>query len=94
MTEKERRPASLLTYVCLAALLGASILISRLHIGVWRIPIVLLLAAGQGLLVLLNFMRARLDTPLIWAAAGAGFLWLGILFSLTLSDYLSRAATW
>ena len=94
MTENARRPASLLTYVCLAALLGASILISRLHIGTWRIAIVLLLAAGQGLLVILNFMRARLDHPLIWVAAGAGFLWLGILFSLTLSDYLTRAATW
>ena len=94
MTENARHPASLLTYVCLAALLGASILISRLHLGAWRIAIVLLLAAVQGLLVILNFMRARLDSPLIWVAAGAGFLWLGILFSLTLSDYLTRAATW
>ena len=88
------RPASLLTFVCLAALLGVSILVSRLHVGSWRIVIVLLLAAGQGLLVLLNFMRARLNSPLVWVAAGASFLWLGILFTLALSDYLSRSATW
>jgi cytochrome c oxidase subunit 4 len=93
MTENAR-PASLLTFVGLAALLGASILLSRLQIGAWRIVIVLLLAAGQGLLMLLNFMRVRLNSPLIWVAAGASFLWLGILFTLALSDYLSRAATW
>ena len=93
MTENAR-PASFLPFVCLAALLGVSILVSRLPIGPWRIVIVLLLAAGQGLLVILNFMRARLNSPLIWVAAGASFLWLGILFSLSLSDYLSRAATW
>jgi cytochrome c oxidase subunit IV len=93
MTENAR-PASLLTFVCVAALLGVSILVSRLHLGPLRIVIVLLLAAGQGLLVLLNFMRARLSSPLIWVAAAAGFLWLGILFSLALSDYLTRPVTW
>jgi cytochrome c oxidase subunit IV len=93
MTENAR-PASLLTFVCLAALLGVTILLSRLPLGPWRIVIVLLLAAGQGLLVILNFMRVRLNSPLIWVAAGASFLWLGILFTLALSDYLSRAATW
>ena len=93
MTE-DARPASLLTFVCIAALLGATILLSRLKMGPWRIVLVLLLAAGQGVLMLLNFMRARLNSPLIWVAAGASFLWLGILFTLALSDYLSRAATW
>jgi cytochrome c oxidase subunit 4 len=93
MTENAR-PASLLTFVCVAALLGVSILVSRLHLGTLTTVSVLLLAAGQGLLVLLNFMRARLNSPLIWVAAGASFLWLGILFSLALSDYLTRPVTW
>ena len=93
MTENAR-PASLLTFACLAALLAASILLSRLPLGSWRIILVLVLAVGQGLLVLLNFMRVRLKGPLVWVVAGASFLWLGILFTLALSDYLSRAATW
>lgn len=88
------RPASLLTFVCLAALLGVTILVSRLPLGPWRIVIVLLLAAGQGLLVILNFMRVRLNSPLIWVAAGASFLWLGIMFTLALSDYLGRPLAW
>jgi cytochrome c oxidase subunit 4 len=88
------RPASLLTYVCLAALLGASILLSRLPLGPWRIVLVLLLAGVQGLLMILNFMRVRLHGHLIWIAAGASFVWLGILFSLSLGDYLSRGAVW
>jgi cytochrome c oxidase subunit 4 len=88
------RPASLLTYVALTALLGASILFSRLPLGPWRTVFILLLAGGQGLLMILNFMRVRLHGHLIWVAAGASFVWLGILFSLSLGDYLSRAAVW
>ena len=93
MTE-HGRPASLLTYACLTALLGASILLSRLPLGPWRILLVLLLAGAQGLLMILNFMRVRLHGGLIWLAAGASFVWLGILFSLSLSDYLSRGVSW
>lgn len=88
------RPASLLTYVCLTALLGASILFSRLPVGSWRIVLVLLAAGVQGILLILNFMRVRVQGPLIWFAAAASFLWLGILFSLVLSDYLARTTTW
>ena len=93
MTENAR-PASFLTYVCLAALLGASILFSRMPLGPWRIGLVLFLAGAQGLLMILNFMRVWMHGHLVWVAAGASFVWLGILFSLALSDYLSRGVMW
>jgi hypothetical protein len=28
---------------------------------------------------------------LTWLVAGAGFFWLGIMFALTMSDYLTRS---
>jgi len=91
---KHARPGSWRTFVSLAGLLGVSILISRLMPGPWRIALILLLAGVQGLLMILNFMRVRLHGQLIWIAAGASFVWLGILFALTLGDYLSRQVVW
>jgi caa(3)-type oxidase subunit IV len=88
------RAYSLPTYIGLAALAGASICISQLPLGPWRIPLILLLTAIQGLLMLLNFMRVRLGGHLIWIAVGASFVWLGILFALALGDYLSRPVVW
>jgi len=41
-------------------------------------------------LILLFFMHLRDSKPIIWVFAGAGFFWLGIMFALALSDYLTR----
>lgn len=45
----------------------------------------------KAALILLFFMHIRYSTPLIWLVAGAGFLWLAILFGLTFADYLTRS---
>jgi cytochrome c oxidase subunit IV len=89
MTENADRN-SWRTYISLALLLGGSILVSRLMPDPWRVALVLLFAGIQGLMLMLNFMRVRLHGPAIWIVAGASFVWLGILFALTLGDYLSR----
>jgi caa(3)-type oxidase subunit IV len=88
------RPHSFLTYVILALLLGASILLSRLPLNSWKIAFILLLASAQGTLMILNFMRVRLQGHLIYVAAGASFVWLGILFALSFGDYLTRKLVW
>jgi caa(3)-type oxidase subunit IV len=88
------RAYSLRTYAGLAALAAASIRISQLPLGLWRIPLILLSTGVQGVLMLLNFMRVRLGSHLIWIAVGASFVWLGILFTLSLGDYLSRQLIW
>lgn len=89
MTENACR-ISWRTYISLSVLLGASVLVSRLGPDPWRVPLVLLLAGAQGLMMMLNFMRVRLRGPTLWIVAGAAFVWLGILFALTLGDYLGR----
>jgi hypothetical protein len=35
-------------------------------------------------------MHVKYSARMVWAFAGAGFLWLGILFTLTFSDYVTR----
>ena len=52
--------------------------------------VALTIAVIKATLVVLYFMHVRYSTRLIWVVVVAGFFWLGILFVLTMSDYLSR----
>ncbi len=48
------------------------------------------IAIFKALLVILYFMHLRYSRPLTWVFAGAGFFWLVILMTLTMSDVLTR----
>jgi cytochrome c oxidase subunit 4 len=50
----------------------------------------LTIAAFKAVLVVLFFMHVRYSTRLTWAVVVGGVFWLGILLTLTLSDYLTR----
>lgn len=93
MTRKAS-PHSLTIYIVLATLQGGSIFLSRLPLDPWRIALILLLAAIQGCVLMRNFMRVHLHGALICITVGASFVWLGILFILSFSDYLSRQVVW
>jgi cytochrome c oxidase subunit 4 len=54
------------------------------------VTIALLIALIKSLLILLYFMHVKFSAKMVYAFAGAGFLWLGIMFTLVLSDYLTR----
>lgn len=73
--------------VLLAVTVGAAFVPWSARLGV---GIALSIAVIKGLLILLYFMHVRYSARMVWAFAGAGFLWLAILFVLTLSDYRTR----
>lgn len=50
----------------------------------------LTIAVIKATLVTLYFMHVRYSTRLIWVIVIAGIFWLGIMFVLTISDYLTR----
>lgn len=50
------------------------------------------IAVIKATMVVLYFMHVRYSNRLIWVFAGAGFVWLIIMFSFTLSDTLTRDA--
>lgn len=58
--------------------------------GFWSLSIALAIATAKGLLILLYFMHVKFGPPRAAVFAGAGFLWLGILVVLTMSDYFTR----
>ncbi|MEP6706812.1 MAG: cytochrome C oxidase subunit IV family protein [Pyrinomonadaceae bacterium] len=50
----------------------------------------LTIAVIKATLVVLYFMHVRYSSRLTWVIVGSGLFWLGIMFALTLSDYLTR----
>jgi cytochrome c oxidase subunit IV len=64
----------------------------RSHEGTtyWSMSVAVLIAISKALLIVLFFMHVKYGTKLVWAFAAAGFFWLGIMMTLTLSDYFTR----
>ena len=50
----------------------------------------LTIALTKALLVILFFMHVRWGTRLTWLVVASGFFWLLIMFSITMSDFLTR----
>jgi cytochrome c oxidase subunit 4 len=50
----------------------------------------LAIACTKALLVILFFMHVRWSSRLTWVVAASGFVWLLILFGITMTDYLTR----
>jgi cytochrome c oxidase subunit 4 len=66
--------------------------VAQINFGRWNIVMAMTIAVVKALLVILFFMHVRYRNRLTWVFVGAGFFWLAILFGLTMSDYLTRAA--
>jgi cytochrome c oxidase subunit 4 len=61
------------------------------HLGSgWNTAIAVTIAFLKGLLILLVFMHLRYGSHLTWVFAAAGFIWLGIMLWLTMTDYFTR----
>jgi cytochrome c oxidase subunit 4 len=58
--------------------------------GDFNAMVALVIAIIKALLVILFFMHVRYSSRLSWVFVGAGFFWLLILLSLTMTDPLAR----
>lgn len=79
-------------YVVLMLLLGATVGITYLDVGPFNLIIALGIAVVKALLVTLYFMHVRQSSRLTWIVAASAYVWLGILFVLGLSDYVTRGS--
>lgn len=82
-----------LYYAVFAALIAGTILtvlVASVDLGPLNNVVMLTVAFTKALLVILFFMHVRWGSRLTWVIAGSGFVWLIIMFSLTLADYMSR----
>jgi cytochrome c oxidase subunit 4 len=79
-----------LVYVLLLLLTALTIGVGFLELGVLHTAVGLAIATAKGILVVLFFMHLYYSRRLTWLTLVAGLFWLGILLTLTLSDYLTR----
>lgn len=80
-------------YTIFAALMVLTVItvaVAWVDLGFLNILVALGVAVTKATLVVLYFMHVRYASRLTWVVVGAGFFWLFILLSITLSDYLSR----
>ena len=69
---------------------GLTVAAAEVDLGALNNVLMLAIACAKALLVILFFMHVRWGTRLTWVVVGSGFFWLLIMFSLTMSDYMSR----
>jgi cytochrome c oxidase subunit IV len=65
--------------------------IAFVNLGIFNPIVALTIACIKATLVILYFMHVRYSDKLTMITVGAGFFWLLILITLSLSDYLSRS---
>jgi cytochrome c oxidase subunit 4 len=78
--------------VFLALIVGTALTVGVAFVDLGAMNNVLMLgiAMTKALLVILFFMHVRWGTRLTWVVAASGFVWLLILFGITMTDYLTR----
>lgn len=78
-----------------ALLLGTlvTVIVAAYDFGMLNTPVALAIACTKASLVIWFFMGVRFNTSLTKVAMASGFVWLLIMFGLTMSDYLTRPWT-
>lgn len=76
--------AGLLALTLLTSLLGL------LNLGVMTPVIALIIAAVQAFLIAAFLMHVKHDIPLVRVIVAGGIIWLLILTTLTMTDYITR----
>ncbi len=64
--------------------------IAFFDLGRLNTVVALTIAVVKATLVVLFFMHVKYSTRLTWAVVLGSIFWLGIMFVLTMSDYLTR----
>jgi cytochrome c oxidase subunit 4 len=67
-----------------------TVVVAFYDLGALNNVVMLTIACVKALFVVLYFMHVRWGTRLTWVVVASGFVWLLIMFSLTMTDYLSR----
>ena len=86
-------PTHKVYYLVFLALVIGTVLtfaVAKIDLGFWNPIIALAIACTKATLVILFFMHVRYSGKLTMLTVAAGFFWLLILITLSLTDYLTR----
>ena len=82
--------ADILVWIALLALLVITLGVSYAGLGAWSTALSFLVSAAKTALIAWYYMHLKREKGMTRIFAVAGVAWLVILFSLALSDYVSR----
>jgi cytochrome c oxidase subunit 4 len=79
-----------LIFAALIVLLVLTISMAYIDLGPFNIFVAITIAIIKAVLVILYFMHVRYNNRVTWVFVSAGFFWLLIMFTLTMSDIVTR----
>lgn len=77
-------------WVILMVLTGTTVFAASVDLGIFNIVVALLIATVKGTLVVLFFMHLKYSPKLTMVTVIAAMFFMFLLFSLSLTDYLTR----
>jgi cytochrome c oxidase subunit IV len=77
-------------FTTLIALTGITVAVAYIDLGPINAVAAIVIACFKAMIVVLYFMHVKFGTRLVKLTVIAGLYWMGILMTLTLSDYLTR----
>ena len=80
----------LIVFAVLMVLLLITVGVAFLPLGSFNLPVAMVIALATGVLIVMYFMEVKYGNRLLWVFAASSFIWLLILFVLTLNDYATR----
>ena len=86
-------PASkrfLFTAGALLGLLALTIGAAYVNLGPFNTIAAMTISVAKATLIVVFFMEIRERSPVIWIALATGLFWLGIMFALSMSDFMAR----
>jgi cytochrome c oxidase subunit 4 len=91
MNQNSAARTCLFAAAALLGLLALTIALAYLNLGPFNTVAALAISAAKAAVIALVFMEARQRGPLIWVVIAAGLFWLGLMFALSMSDFLTRS---
>jgi cytochrome c oxidase subunit 4 len=93
MSEHSHPTPGLYVLILLALVIGTCLTwgIAFINLGIWNPVVALTIAVIKAVLVILFFMHVHYSSRLTKVTISAGFFWLMIMITMSLSDYLTRA---
>jgi cytochrome c oxidase subunit 4 len=83
----------LLVFAALLLLTAITVTAAGHDFGLFNTVVALSIAVTKAMLVLLFFMHVKYADHLTWLIVAAGFVMLGLLLFITMTDYASRGWT-
>lgn len=80
----------LLVFVGLLAIVAATTLVGRFDLGPLNTPLAILFAVMKASLIVAFFMQAKFESKVIHIIIAGGVIWVLIMMSNTLGDYMTR----